>query len=460
MQPLRNGLRTFIAGILMSCSTGSLFAQAPAAPGMTPPFAPPPIQPTLLDFVTGLPLAYNAKVMATNPLLRPPFANQPLNSPKGLASSIKANQLDAKNRIKAAKFLGQQDCVKEEGATPALLALLTKDPVERVRYEAALALKNQLSRGPGTRMSRKEKQRYEACRGCCNEKVLNELSKVAYGVDDFNCPVEPSKRVRKAAIAAMACCGDCAPVAAPAGYNAPLQPMPAEGLPGVDPGPAGINETELPVPQAPPVDDHAVPEPEASRSAPSGQPLPAITRKSLGSQLHPDSGFARFPNFGSLFSDEVVPPAPKAVAEPKVSLLNPTFGGGLSPAQATPVSAAEITAGGQPKTDPIVISQAVDESGTDRLEDLDESSTATVIWISAKNETVRLGYNNSVVPEVGSRAKVYHWSDDGSKCVGEVEIIRCQKQSALARPVGALKLSDIKIGDEAFLPESAASQSN
>lgn len=213
--------------LTLCCSaagSGRLLAQDVPPPPPPPiptsaPFPPGNIRPTLLDFITGQPVSYRMQVASTPKLLRPPFCNQPLNQPKGLASAIKAQQLDVKNRVKAVRFLGQQDCMDpgtaEEGKPPqpgktqkVLMATMESDPSEVVRYEAVLALENQLSRGPCAKAKRNSRGRFENCLGCCNEEVLKRLSARAYDMDPHNCPVEPSARVRQAAIHALSICCD------------------------------------------------------------------------------------------------------------------------------------------------------------------------------------------------------------------------------------------------------------
>lgn len=270
MTSLRTVLPLFLSLYCVAGSTGNLFAQAK----LSPAFPPGNIRPTLLDFITGQPVSYNMQVASTPKLMRPPFTEQPLDKPKGLAYKIKAEQCDVKNRVKAVRFLGQQDCVDPRPAVDpnqpvtaepqapgetqkALIGAMETDPSEVVRYEAVKALHNQLTRGPNGKIKRVNMGRYENCLGCCNQTVLNALSDRAYALDKYNCPVEPSARVRKAAIEALTACGiDCnvGPVADP-NFN-------GEGIqtPALVPGetvlpPAGTEETT-----PPPADAAAVPE--------------------------------------------------------------------------------------------------------------------------------------------------------------------------------------------------------
>ena len=89
------------------------------------------------------------------------------------------------------------------------------------------------AKGPAKAAARKasrdpKEQRYDCCRGCCNDKVLTALAKVAYDKDDQCCWVEPSERVRDAAAEGLSLC-----VTSPAPYSetTPVPPVPTEVKP-------------------------------------------------------------------------------------------------------------------------------------------------------------------------------------------------------------------------------------
>ncbi len=255
------------------CPPGSAAAPKPPKPTPIPPspeFADPPILDTKPDKNTAKPKAFQKKLLQTNPLLRPPFAGQPVDSLKGMASGIKAVELDAPNRILAAQFLGTVDCATYPQAQEMLVQTMQEDPIEDVRYEAVLSLRLLLSRNCSnldteckcesclarkqiadetTKHAAKAKKnhekpkvlnpdlldrkrfkpikatpqesRYDCCRGCCNDKVMNALAKVAYDADEFGCCVEPSERVRNAAMMGLWLC-QCEP--APMDYGVPSAP--------------------------------------------------------------------------------------------------------------------------------------------------------------------------------------------------------------------------------------------
>jgi len=139
-------LASFIFCCLLLSAISRAYSQD--APATAPPFKPPVLQPSLGDWLTGLPLSQATKELFTDPLQVEPFAGAPLDDPKGLAAKIKAKQLDAKNRVKAIKFLGTVDCVTDPEAQDMLIKTMKDDPSEPVRYEAVKALEVMLSRGP------------------------------------------------------------------------------------------------------------------------------------------------------------------------------------------------------------------------------------------------------------------------------------------------------------------------
>lgn len=247
--------RTTCARIAVCClvvfSSSRLYSQDVVVVETAPAFEPPNLQPSLLDFLTGQPIAEKMKLLATPKLLRPPFAGAPINTPKGLAAKIKAQQVDAPNRVAAVEFLGTVDCIAYPESQAMLVEALKSDPAEPVRLAAAEALQVQFMRGKEEDPSRSELRRYDTCRGCCNEATLNELSRIAYETDETGCPIEPSERVRKAArIALTICSANCYPaMAAPA---VPPSPIPEEAGPPMVPAeeaPLGEARNAVPAPR-------------------------------------------------------------------------------------------------------------------------------------------------------------------------------------------------------------------
>ena len=296
---------------------------APIPP--SPEFTAPAIKPTLPDFLRAKPIALKKKLARTDPLQRPPFAGAPADSLKGMASGIRAVQLDAPNRVKAAQYLGTVDCVTYPQAQEMLIDTMQNDPSEEVRYEAAMALRTMLSagcgnmdstcecescadrkkiareterhskkaehqlirdvKGPAKKLARqvkrdadKQEERYDCCRGCCNAKVLTALSKVAFEKDEQCCWVEPSERVREAAEQGLCLCAT-----SPALFGEPiLTPIETE------PKEPMVEEKEKEV--APPEEKETTPgtkndekQPSANSIRPSGTPRQvSATKPSVG----------------------------------------------------------------------------------------------------------------------------------------------------------------------------------
>ncbi|HVW00927.1 MAG TPA: HEAT repeat domain-containing protein, partial [Planctomycetaceae bacterium] len=253
----------------------------------SPPFTSPDIQPTLADKLTAKPIALKKKLCATDPLLRPPFAAAPPETLKGMASGIRAVELDIPNRIMAVRYLGTVDCVTYPEAKDMLIQTMQQDPSEEVRYEAVMALRLMLTHGcnldspcecprcsqrkrvametekyaakpkkicPPVPCARRHKtcpprgrcakliakqKRNDCCRGCCSADAMNALSKVAYG-HDGTCYFEPSERVREAAIAGMGLCE--------------VYPTPAAEVPVIEES-KPIQQQETAPPVVPPVEE-------------------------------------------------------------------------------------------------------------------------------------------------------------------------------------------------------------
>ncbi len=152
-------------------------------------------------------------------LLKKPFHMEPaegdLGGPKGLASKIRARELDVPNRIAAIRYLANLDCAQFPEAKAMLLEMLSpeKERWEEVRYEAALGLKKMLSRsncakstGNGSKRSKADQEMCH-CSNCCDAETLQTLAKTAYEMKSNGCCYEPSLRVRKMAVEAITVCG-------------------------------------------------------------------------------------------------------------------------------------------------------------------------------------------------------------------------------------------------------------
>jgi hypothetical protein len=246
----------------------------------TPTFA----QSTIWNFM-GIPQGYN-KVRSqiinrrgNTPGLekKPPLLN--IADPANLESDVPAIKAAAeikkaedlkKQKIKAIKYLATIGCGcydKDGKVTNALLAAM-EDCTEEVRLEAVKAIAENAEGGC-----------CEICnqRNCCSEEISEQLAKMAYELDDNGCYVEPSERVREAAMEALAIC--CPNV----GY-AEIYAPPEGGIEGGDvPTIEGGDELEAPTP--PPASDSIVVPPNSSaaispRMVPAYQPSARLTSSS------------------------------------------------------------------------------------------------------------------------------------------------------------------------------------
>ncbi|MBI1831976.1 MAG: hypothetical protein HYR84_11055 [Planctomycetes bacterium] len=94
------------------------------------------------------------------------------------AAHVKADEMQARSRQAAVKYLASVDCSYFPEAESGLIASLRSDRIESVRYEAALAL------GNAPRLT---------------EKMLEALNMTALGICLDGHPIEVSERVRQAA---------------------------------------------------------------------------------------------------------------------------------------------------------------------------------------------------------------------------------------------------------------------
>lgn len=254
-------------------------------------------------------------------LLKKPFHMMPETEVKGLASKIRARELDIPNRKKAIRYLKDLDCTQFPEAKEMLLSLLNpeEEKWEEVRFEAAKGLRDMLARhscNPSSGKDGKGKGECESgnckndtcdtsfweqctnamdntgkrvrgertkpqdvschCRSCCDAKTLNILAKTAYEMKEDGCCYEPSLRVREMAVEAIKVCG------------VPCNFKPYYGEFDEEPGPPAVDEvgggkgTGKKVEDVPPPategEPESAPAPEES-SANMPAPLPALTRQ-------------------------------------------------------------------------------------------------------------------------------------------------------------------------------------
>jgi hypothetical protein len=110
---------------------------------------------------------------------------KPADSADGAAARIKQDELEAKARREAVRYLGTVDCRYWPEAEEALINALRGDRNECVRFEAACALQR-------------------GC--CCTPKIAEALSITIEGDNRDGRPAERSERVKSAAAAALSMC--------------------------------------------------------------------------------------------------------------------------------------------------------------------------------------------------------------------------------------------------------------
>ncbi len=212
-------------------------------------------------------------------LLRKPFHMMPETEVKGLASKIRARELDVPNRKKGIRYLKELDCTQFPEAKEMLLSLLDPkaEKFEEVRFEAAMGLRDMLARhscnpnAKGAKGGKNGKNGGEDgqschCRSCCDAKTLNTLAKTAYEMNEDGCCYEPSLRVREMAVEAIKSCG------------VPCNFKPYYGEFDEEPGPPVSEESNRSEEVVPGTPNEGSPEPSPSDN-PEGAPapLPAVT---------------------------------------------------------------------------------------------------------------------------------------------------------------------------------------
>jgi hypothetical protein len=137
-----------------------------------------------------LPVSAFSGGLITDCCARPSLTDlaQPADSADGAAARIKQDELEAKARRAAVRYLGTVDCSRWPEAEAALILSVRGDRNECVRLEAAWVL------GRGC---------------CCTPKVVAALSLVVAGSDRDGMPVERSERVKAAAAASLDHCLNC-----------------------------------------------------------------------------------------------------------------------------------------------------------------------------------------------------------------------------------------------------------
>lgn len=445
---------------ITTCST--IFAQVPE----------PPPTPTLWNFL-GIPQAvnklhahtFNRRGNHPNLEKKPPLLK--IADPKNLESDVPAIKAAAEvkqaedlapQKVKAIKYLAQIGCGcydKDQKITKALLAAM-EDCTEDVRLAAVRAISMAAS---GERCVNCKQQ------SCCNEMITEQLAKIAYELDDLGCPLEPSERVREAAIEAL---GICCPGRVPVSTAPPLvepvegvdQPAPVEGVyPSIAPPP----------PPAPPVPSAASRSPglvdpnnflrEAAlqgstlRNSLLVPPLPPSLNVETSVLSAPAAATA--PVAASVAaSAPVAAPAANASARRTQKSQSPSAG------LPTPAVVPEVAPLDRHQVDPPEASPANPASSrrTARLNSAsyqnDSSAAAspgqpsgTVALVNPQRNLahVHLTASRQSLP-IGAKLRVYYPDASGRRMAGEVEVVNSLPGSATVRGIGSLNLADLPPG--------------
>lgn len=394
-----------LATLLISLASTTSFAQVPA-----------PDPPRTLWRFLGVPQTYSwahAQVFnrrGNTPRLerRPPL--KPLAHPLNLespipaikaAAEIKVQEDLAPQKIKAIKYLASIGCGcydKDGKITEALLAAMD-DCTEDVRLAAIEAV--------GESAANKDCG-YCHTNCCCGEKIVEQLAIIAYERDEQGCWVEPSERVRAAAIEALAaCCPGRGPI-----YGEEIIIEGEIETPEVPEVPEGV---EVPQDVTPP------PPPPAGQTPP---PPTAVQRQSsrrgyqtqLASNQTPVQNPAATSRYGAYFQ------------------ANP-------PAQATRVAGDQLLP---------VAQQLSNVRPTSHTEDsrIVEPVRGAVAQVDLYTGIVHLHLAGDKTLPPHARVKVFHHYVTGRAQLTELEIVASRPGMADARALDLSQLPKITRGDE------------
>jgi hypothetical protein len=312
------------------------------------------------------------------------------------AAEIKQAEDLKPQKIKALKYLATIGCGcydKDGKVTKALLAAM-EDCTEDVRLEAVRAISVAASGEYCSHCKQKS---------CCNEDIVKQLSKIAYERDDDGCFVEPSERVREAAIEAMGIC--CADRGGDIQVEEP--PTPVEGADRPPPPIEGVSPDDAP--PKPPVENPDVTmSREPVRFENHAQQLAPITQLTSSRRHYTQKPTA---------SESVESLAP---------IINEDGSAAGTQRQLDPASAVDR----QPAPAPNFV-----------------KVTGTVTRINHSMGIVQLQLSQGATLPIGFTIKVYHHMSGGPQLSAVLKILESQPGVATAQLVGSSRTHQFSAGE-------------
>ena len=364
------------------------------------------------------------------------------------AAEIKKEEDKAPQKIKAIKYLAKIGCGcydRDGSITEALLAA-TDDCTESVRLAAIKAI-SKAAKGKQCDQCDEKK--------CCGEDLVKRLAKMAYEKDDTGCWIEPSERVRKAAIEALRyCCPDRGPGEVIEEPEEPREVPVEEDAPELPEGDttaggesrrssrrtasrrAAIREsTDEAIDVAAMLRRSIVPKETAQKKTAQNEAVPRET-----AQQRP----ASLPKQRVESSLEAGPPLPTLPG----SLVGTSGGRSYSPPvqrrKQTSTRSAVHTA---PRK--VYRLATTPKARPAPKASLPRGGTIQYVNVSGRTAFVRLDTEGEL--PVGSQVRVYHKFITGRGEVGRLEVVASKPGTATTRAVGRTKLTKIANGDDVLV---------
>lgn len=366
-----------------------------------------------------------------DPLLR---LADPANMADGKPPAVKAAakikaQKDMKcQKAKAIKYLATIGCScydKDGEITKALQASLT-DCDEEIRLLTVQAIMQTASDGPCQQCG---------SGSCCKKELVEQLSKMAWEVDDTGCWIEPSARVRAmAAQAAQMCC----PYAPPEMNSTPVPEVPQS-----NPQPEGVQ-----TPLAPPAT-----QPQGSDDGDSADDEASLHR------VHRDKSIAVVDGESEIETPDLLASSEGAAAatddgeeapgraficnndEPVVIYRNLAV-----PVPVDRWPGHSTSAGGQVHMRPTVKKQVAGK---------DPSTRGIVRYVDEVKGVAHIEFSGKTRVEPGTRVVVHHQVLFGKLASAEhLEVVASEPGAATVRAIGASRITKVFSGDQVVVVQN------